>query len=112
MDDAGNPEQGERERLERRRYEGQLRGQQLVDHDAIVASEIAAAAAPETFRAGEAIYKEGDRGDREGYILFLVLLGEVELRRRGRLLGIIKPGEHFGEFPLVDVHQQIGRASW
>ncbi|MFM2091958.1 MAG: hypothetical protein RLZZ127_2447 [Planctomycetota bacterium] len=60
---------------------------------------IAARVAVETVPAGTAIIREGDRGDR----MWCLAAGAVELRRGGRTLLRLGPGETLGEMELIDM---------
>ena len=51
-----------------------------------------------TFRAGETIFSEGERGDT----MFAVLDGEVEIRKHGHVLETVAHGGVFGEMALID----------
>lgn len=48
--------------------------------------------------AGDAITEQGETGDE----FFVVVDGEVEVRRNGRRIGRLGPGEWFGEMSLLD----------
>ena len=50
--------------------------------------------------AGDVLVKEGSRG-REFYVL---LSGKAEVTRGGAVLGVLGPGDHFGELALLDPH--------
>jgi CRP-like cAMP-binding protein len=52
----------------------------------------------ELFNRGESVVVEGTLGDA----LYLVLSGEVEVVKGGRLLATLMPGEFFGEMSLVE----------
>jgi HEAT repeat protein len=52
----------------------------------------------ETYLAGEAIVMEGETGDR----LCVVYRGEVLVRKSGRVLARLGPGDFFGEMALFD----------
>ena len=47
---------------------------------------------------GETIFVEGEPGDR----MYIVILGEVDIRYRGRLLAVAHAGELIGEMALID----------
>jgi CRP/FNR family transcriptional regulator, cyclic AMP receptor protein len=53
-------------------------------------------------RAGEYIFREGDRGDR----LYVLISGKVEIRRAGaeqsEVLDTLMPGDCFGEMAIID----------
>lgn len=51
-----------------------------------------------TFARGEAIFREGDRGDG----MYVVVDGRVQLRVRGKALEDIGPGAVLGEMALID----------
>ena len=50
------------------------------------------------FPAGTQLVVEGEQGDA----FFIVLDGEVVLRRGGRKVGTLGPGDYFGELALLD----------
>ncbi len=50
------------------------------------------------FPAGKELVVEGEPGDA----FFIVLEGEVVLRRGGRKVGTLGPGDYFGELALLD----------
>ena len=50
------------------------------------------------FSAGEVFFRDGDEAGR----MFVVLDGEVELRRGDRVLQTVHPSEVFGEMELVE----------
>ncbi len=50
------------------------------------------------FAAGEAIFREGERGEE----FFVIRRGEVEIRSGNRLLEILGANEIFGELALID----------
>ena len=52
---------------------------------------------PEAFSDGEALFEEGDRGDR----LFFIRSGEVELYQGGDLFETLEPGGVIGEIALL-----------
>ena len=59
---------------------------------------------PESFEAGAILFKEDDKGggllgkrDR----MYVLLLGEVEMRAQGKLIGTVRPGETFGEMAVI-----------
>jgi CRP-like cAMP-binding protein len=49
-------------------------------------------------RAGEAIFRAGDRGDN----MYVVVEGEVRISANGRQLDLLGPGGVFGEIALID----------
>jgi CRP/FNR family transcriptional regulator, cyclic AMP receptor protein len=51
-----------------------------------------------SFKAGETIFKEGDRGDE----MFVVQSGHVEIRRGNRVLETVAEKSIFGEMALID----------
>lgn len=53
----------------------------------------------EEFAAGAEILRQGERGDR----LYCLVEGEVEVRRDGRALVRLGPGETIGEMELIDM---------
>ena len=64
--------------------------------DDLIAVDLALAS--ETYLAGEAIVTEGEPGDR----LCIVYRGEVLVRKGGRVLARLGPGDFFGEMALFD----------
>lgn len=50
-----------------------------------------------TYRAGETIVREGEKG----LALFLLLEGSAEIRRSGRPVASLGPGQFFGEAALL-----------
>jgi CRP/FNR family cyclic AMP-dependent transcriptional regulator len=50
------------------------------------------------YQAGLAIFHDGDRADQ----MFMVVEGEVEIRRSDRVLEVVGPGGILGEMSLVD----------
>jgi CRP/FNR family cyclic AMP-dependent transcriptional regulator len=51
-----------------------------------------------SFKAGEIIFKEGDRGDE----MFVIQSGQVEIRRGNRVLETLVEKNIFGEMALID----------
>ena len=51
-----------------------------------------------TFTAGDVVFREGEVGE----CMFLVLEGEVEIRRGGRVLETVGEDSVFGELALID----------
>jgi CRP/FNR family cyclic AMP-dependent transcriptional regulator len=51
-----------------------------------------------SYQAGNAIFQEGEPGDA----MYAVVEGEVEIRKRGRLLETVPEGAVFGEMALID----------
>jgi len=51
-----------------------------------------------TFGPGESVVKEGDLGET----LFVVLEGEGKVVRGGRKVGVVLPGDFFGELSAID----------
>jgi CRP-like cAMP-binding protein len=54
---------------------------------------------PGTFRAGDVVFAEGDRGD----CMYVVKSGAVSLRQDGNELEEVGPGGLFGEMALIDL---------
>lgn len=57
----------------------------------------------ETFKAGEVIFREGEKGDR----LYIVVSGSVRISKQipgsgEEALAVLKPGDFFGEMSLID----------
>jgi CRP-like cAMP-binding protein len=55
-----------------------------------------------TFKAGEQIIKEGEKGD----CLYVLVEGEAAITLKGRKLGIINAGEIIGEMALIKSEQR------
>lgn len=51
-----------------------------------------------SFKAGETIFNEGDRGDE----MFVIQSGQVEIRRGNRVLETVPEKSIFGEMALID----------
>ena len=58
----------------------------------------AGAAAPLTFADGATIFRPEERGD----CAYIIKVGKVEIRERGRAVEALRPGEIFGELALLD----------
>ena len=54
---------------------------------------------PGTFRAGDVVFADGDRGD----CMYVVKSGSVSLRQAGEELEEVGPGGLFGEMALIDL---------
>jgi CRP-like cAMP-binding protein len=65
-----------------------------IDVDAIEAG----AGAPQTFADGATIFRPEERGD----CAYIIKVGKVEMRERGRAVEVLQPGEIFGELALLD----------
>jgi CRP/FNR family transcriptional regulator, cyclic AMP receptor protein len=52
----------------------------------------------EEFQAGNIIFEENNVGS----VMYVILEGEVEVRRGGKVIEVIKPGEIVGEMALID----------
>lgn len=50
-----------------------------------------------TYNSGDAVFKEGEKGD----IMFYVLSGSVAISRHGQILRVMKEGEYFGEMSML-----------
>jgi len=50
------------------------------------------------YAAGTLIFRDGDRADQ----MFIVIQGEIEIRRGERILEVVGPGGILGEMSLVD----------
>ena len=50
-----------------------------------------------SFRPGEAVFRQGDAGDR----FYVVLDGEAEVAVDGRVVAQVGGGDHFGEIALL-----------
>jgi CRP-like cAMP-binding protein len=53
---------------------------------------------PVTFKAGETIFSEGDKGDR----MYVVRSGQVEVERDGKIVETLSASGIFGEMALID----------
>jgi CRP-like cAMP-binding protein len=53
---------------------------------------------PATFKPGETIFSEGDRGDQ----MYVIRKGEVEIERDGKIVETLSAGGIFGEMALID----------
>lgn len=51
-----------------------------------------------TFETGDVIAEEGE----EGLAFYVILGGEATVRRRGKTVATLIPGDHFGEVSLID----------
>ncbi len=63
-------------------------------------NRLAKVAVPRTFKAGNEIVREGDRG--AGF--FLIMQGKVEVVRGDTKLNTLGSGDFFGEMALLDEH--------
>jgi CRP/FNR family cyclic AMP-dependent transcriptional regulator len=54
---------------------------------------------PATFKPGEVIFAEGDKGDK----MYVIRSGEVEIERDGKVVEKLSHGGIFGEMALIDV---------
>lgn len=50
------------------------------------------------FQAGETILREGEEGD----CMYVLVQGEAEISLQGKSLGLVGPGEIFGEMALIE----------
>jgi CRP/FNR family cyclic AMP-dependent transcriptional regulator len=53
---------------------------------------------PATFKPGEVIFVEGDKGDK----MYVIRSGEIEIERDGTVVETLSPGGIFGEMALID----------
>jgi CRP/FNR family cyclic AMP-dependent transcriptional regulator len=53
---------------------------------------------PATFKPGEVIFTEGDKGDK----MYVIRSGEVEIERDGTIVEKLSQGGIFGEMALID----------
>jgi CRP-like cAMP-binding protein len=53
---------------------------------------------PATFKLGEVIFTEGDKGDK----MYVIRSGEVEIERDGTIVEKLSQGGIFGEMALID----------
>ena len=53
---------------------------------------------PATFKSGEVIFTEGDKGDK----MYVIRSGEVEIERDGTVVEKLSQGGIFGEMALID----------
>jgi CRP-like cAMP-binding protein len=66
-------------------------------------SQLIKVARSEEFKAGEIIFKEGEKGDK----LYIILSGSVRISKQipgsgEEALAVLKPGDFFGEMALID----------
>lgn len=59
-----------------------------------------------TFAANEVIFHQGAPGD----VLFAVLEGQVEIRREGKTIAVVTPGQIFGEMAVIDQKPRSAQA--
>lgn len=59
-----------------------------------------------TFRAGEPIFREGDRGD----CMFVIVEGDVDIHVKGAMVDHLTAGSLFGEMALIDAEPRSGTA--
>jgi PPM family protein phosphatase len=59
---------------------------------------VAQAAVPRKFEAGATLFTEGETGEE----LFLLVSGQVAVRRQGKTLATLGPGSNFGEMAMLD----------
>jgi CRP/FNR family transcriptional regulator, cyclic AMP receptor protein len=52
------------------------------------------------FKAGQAIFKEGEQGD----VMYVLMEGEVEVKVHDKSIGTFLPIEVFGEMAVIDPH--------
>ncbi len=72
------------------------------DLDRKALERIERAARQRSFKAGEAIVKEGD----EGVGFYLIASGKVSVTRGGTQLNTLGAGDFFGEMALLDNHRR------
>ncbi|HEY4441836.1 MAG TPA: Crp/Fnr family transcriptional regulator [Candidatus Elarobacter sp.] len=58
------------------------------------------------FKAGDVFFHEGD----DGGCMYVVLEGDVEIRRNGRVLELVGAGDVFGEMELVEQQPRFASA--
>lgn len=75
-----------------------LRGQFLVDGNTDIANLLASAALVKEFAPGTVLFAEGERGGD----LFLIIAGQVSVRKRERELATCGTGMHIGEIGLLE----------
>jgi CRP/FNR family cyclic AMP-dependent transcriptional regulator len=57
---------------------------------------------PESFAPGATIFAEDEKGGLlKRAKMYVLLLGEIEMRAQSRLIGTVKPGETFGEMAVI-----------
>ncbi len=75
-----------------------LRTQFLVEGNTDIAKYIAAACAIKEFAPGEALFSEGERGGD----LYLIIAGQVSVRKNDEEIAICNTGMHVGEIGLLE----------
>lgn len=75
-----------------------LTKQELVNGNLEISEKLAGITQIEWYNPNQVVYKQGDLA--KGYF-FMVLSGQVELEKDGRLLNPINEGEGFGEAPMI-----------
>jgi len=75
-----------------------LSKQELVNGNLEMAEKLAGIAQIERYEPDQVVYEQGDPATGH---FFMVLSGQVELKKDGRLLNQINEGEAFGETPMV-----------
>ena len=57
---------------------------------------------PESFAPGATIFAEDEKGGLlKRSKMYVLLIGEIEMRAQGKLIGTVKPGETFGEMAVI-----------
>jgi len=57
---------------------------------------------PESFAPGATIFAEDEKGGLlKRAKMYVLLIGEIEMRAQGKLIGTVKPGETFGEMAVI-----------
>jgi CRP-like cAMP-binding protein len=75
-----------------------LRSQFLVDGNSDIANTMAMATQVKEFIPGKVLFTEGERGGD----IFLILSGQVSVRKRGREIATCGAGIHVGEMGLLE----------
>lgn len=60
-----------------------------------------------TYRAGDVVFREGDRADA----MFVLVSGAVEVASRGRVIEVVAPGDGLGIVSLIDGKPRTAQAT-
>ena len=60
---------------------------------------------PESFAAGTTIFEEDDKGGLFSRPkMYVLILGEIEMLAQNQVIGMVRPGEIFGEMEIGRAH--------